>query len=303
MRTPEPSSERQPPPRTTDQQTQDSCGYPYGAMRPGQRLVFVGGLHRSGTTPVARLLSAHPKVSGLTGTGASEDEGMHLQAVYPKIRQYGGMGRFANDPRAHLTEGSPLVSHDSARRLVASWEPYWDLSKPLLLEKSPGNVVMTRFLQAMFPDASFVMVMRHPVVVALAMQKWNPALLARNGRRRVSLRGLVAHWVRAYELLLEDAPHISNLHVLRYEDLVADPSSELSKLQWHLRLSTPIDASAVRADLSRSYHDQWDAMLTTGPMARRRRRTIEEVFGPSLERFGYDVESLAALKNWSFPTH
>lgn len=280
----------------------DSSGYPYGAMRPGQRLLFVGGLHRSGTTPVARLLAAHPKVSGLRETGVSEDEGQHLQSVYPRIRAYGGMGRFANDDRAHLTEASPLVSHDSARRLVAAWQPYWDLSRPLLLEKSPSNVVMTRFLQALFPDASFVMVMRHPVVVALAMQKWNPTVVARNGRRRVSLRGLVAHWVRAYELLAQDAPHVANLHVVRYEDLVSDPTSELAKIQWHLHLSSPLDAASVRPDLSTAYREQWAAMLTSGALARRRRRAIEDVFGGSLERFGYDVETLAARPEWSLPT-
>ena len=65
-------------------------------MRDGGRFVFVGGLHRSGTTPLARVLGAHPEISGLSGTGVSEDEGQHLQDVYPRIRAHGGMGRFAN---------------------------------------------------------------------------------------------------------------------------------------------------------------------------------------------------------------
>ena len=36
----------------------------------------------------------------------------------------------------------------------------------MLVEKSPPNIVRMRYLQALFPRASFVMILRHPVVVA-----------------------------------------------------------------------------------------------------------------------------------------
>src|SRR5262245_57774566 len=85
------------------------------------RLVVVAGLHRSGTTPLARLLSAHPEVSGFADTGVKEDEGQHLQDVYPSARQYGGAGRFGMDPRSHLTESSPLVTPENAQRLLGQW--------------------------------------------------------------------------------------------------------------------------------------------------------------------------------------
>ena len=47
-------------------------------MIEGERLVFIGGLHRSGTTPLADALAQHPDISGLSGTGAPHDEGQHL---------------------------------------------------------------------------------------------------------------------------------------------------------------------------------------------------------------------------------
>jgi hypothetical protein len=75
------------------------------------RFVFIGGLHRSGTTLLARCLAEHPEVSGFSGTRALEDEGQHLQNVYQPGRAYGGPGRFGFDPEAHLTETSSLVEH------------------------------------------------------------------------------------------------------------------------------------------------------------------------------------------------
>ena len=74
------------------------------------RFVFLAGLHRSGTTLLARLLAAHPEISGFSGTGVPADEGQHLQSVYPAAKEYGGPGRFGFAPESHLTEASPLAS-------------------------------------------------------------------------------------------------------------------------------------------------------------------------------------------------
>src|SRR5207249_5367403 len=63
---------------------------------PGDhRFVFVGGLHRSGTSLMARTIAGHPEVSAFTGTGVPEDEGQHLQTVYPKPSARQQAGRFA----------------------------------------------------------------------------------------------------------------------------------------------------------------------------------------------------------------
>jgi hypothetical protein len=70
---------------------------------PDHRLVFVCGLHRSGTTPLTRCLADHPQVSGFRGTGVPEDEGQHLQDVYAAAAAFGGPGGFAFDPRAWNT--------------------------------------------------------------------------------------------------------------------------------------------------------------------------------------------------------
>ena len=124
-----------------------------GASFDHQTLVFVAGLHRSGTTALTRCLAAHPQVSGLTGTGVPEDEGQHLQDLYPTGEQLGGPGRFAANVDAHLTEESALASAAAGAELWAAWAPYWQTDRPFLAEKSPPNLLMTRFLSALFPGA------------------------------------------------------------------------------------------------------------------------------------------------------
>ncbi|HEX5146179.1 MAG TPA: sulfotransferase, partial [Conexibacter sp.] len=191
---------------------------------PGERLVFVGGLHRSGTTPLARWLAESPHVSGLSGTGVPEDEGQHLQHVLPPAIAHGGPGRFAFARAMHETERSPRASRALAIQISRSWAPYWDLERPLLLEKSPPNLVRTRLLQALFPGAAFVVVVRHPVAVALATEKWLGA-----PSRWVSAPSLLRHWLRAHELFLSDAARLQRVLVVRYEELCAAPAQVLGR--------------------------------------------------------------------------
>lgn len=263
-----------------------------GTMSDPSPQVFIGGLHRSGTTPLARVLSAHPEISGLSDTTASEDEGQHLQDVYPRIRKYGGMGRFANAPDAHLTETSPLASPESARRLIQSWSPYWDCNRRLLLEKSPANMIMGRFLQALFPGSCLIVVVRHPIAVSLAMQKWNPAVVARNGRRRVTLDGLVRHWLRAHELLRQDARALQRLHVVRYEDLVADPITSLRPIEKMLDLSAPLDISGLTRGRGDVYQARWERLRRSAirhPVA----ASIAAKYGDAVAEYGYDIDRVA----------
>jgi hypothetical protein len=257
------------------------------------RLVFVSGLHRSGTTPLARVLAQHPQVSGLIGTGVTEDEGQHLQSVYPPALTYGGAGRFARDPRAHLTEASRLATPENAARLLQAWRPYWDTSREVLLEKSPPNLVMTRFLQELFPDASFVIVVRHPVSVTLATHKW---------RSRTTLAHLLEHWFMAHDLLGEDLPFLRRVHVLKYEDLITRSEQVLSELGDFLGLTGPIPAKLVRTDQSTGYAQQWESMgASSRPWRRRQHQRLVTQFEPRANDYGYSLVDLDAIGPFPLP--
>lgn len=252
-------------------------------LRDNQRLLFVAGLHRSGTTAVARLLAEHPDVSGLSRTGVKEDEGQHLQHVYPAAREYGGAGRFAFREAAHLTEASPLARPETADRLWEAWSPHWDVTCDVLVEKSPPNLVMTRFLQAVFPTARFLGVVRHPAVVALSTSRW---------RARMSLRRLLAHWIAAHRIFVKDSGVVRHLSVVQYERLMAAPGPTLAALQAFLALSTPLSSATLQGGRSDGYRQQWLAISQGSTRRRRAFDRLCEEFEPQVREFGYSLRDI-----------
>src|SRR5207237_4878491 len=97
---------------------------------------------------------------------------------------------------------SELATPENARLMVEAWTPSWDLSRRLLVEKSPSNLVKGRFLQAVFPGSALVVVLRHPIVVALGTRKWH---------KRSRLRTMVEHNLRAYEVFFSDLAHLDRV--------------------------------------------------------------------------------------------
>lgn len=268
---------------------------PTGDARPSQRQrerhVFVGGLHRSGTSLVARMLAAAEGATGLVGTGFMEDEGHYLHDVVPSVRDFGGPGRFAFDERSHLVE--PASGAQELRdRLVAAWHPYWgDPQAAIRIEKSPQNLLQARFLQGVFPDAAFVMVLRHPAAVALATRKWTG--IGPPGARRFlpkrSLHSLIEHWVVAHDRFAQDRGMLADVRVVRFEDVVADPSIVSEDLMSHLGLVASIDAPQPPASLDPTYRLQWRRWLAS-PLGRRAAETWLADFAPTFAAWGYSID-------------
>jgi Sulfotransferase family len=251
------------------------------ALTDGQQLVFVGGLHRSGTSLLAELIAAHPQGTGLTGTGAPEDEGQHVQPVYLAARAHGGHGRFARSEAAHLTEASPLATPANATALIRAWSPYWDTDKRYLVEKSPPNLLMGRFLQELFPDARFVFIVRHPVAVTLATRKW---------RKRMPLPKLLGHWFVAHDIASEDIPYLRNVHLVSYEHLMTEPELTLADVAGFLNMDTPIPRGRINPERASLYADTWQSLIDQGD---RGARACIKRYQDAAARYGYDINDLS----------
>ena len=248
-----------------------------------QQLVFVGGLHKSGTSFVHRCLAGHPRVSGFRDTGVWEDEGQHLQTVFRSAAKHGGAGRFGFDPEAHLTETSDLVSEENRDRLLAEWGKHWDRRADVWVEKSPPNLIRGRFLQALFPEAVFVVVMRHPAAMAVACQKFT----------RSTYQSAIRHWVICHELAADDAAHLQRLAVIHYERFVADPDGELERVFELIGLEPYRTGEAVRHGSNDSYLRQFRS--SANPLRAIDRRLAIRQSESSVERFGYSLVDLTRV--------
>lgn len=240
-----------------------------------QSILFIGGLHRSGTSLLHGLMRGHPNVSGIFGTTVPEDEGQHLQTVFEPDRRYGLL--FTQHPDSHLTEESAHGTDDVRNRLLREWGRYWDFRKPVLVEKSPSNLVRMRFLQAVFPEARFLMIVRHPIAVTGAMEKWFVNKTAADALR---------HWFRAHQIMLSDMDKVRKCLVIRYEDLVTTPSETLDQSTSFIDLPQ-IDHRFDITDQNERYFAAWKAAPRLDDDSLKK---LLNAFEPVLATFGYSME-------------
>lgn len=250
------------------------------------QFVFIGGLHRSGTSILFKCLKDHPQISGFDNTGVPEDEGQHLQSVFEPAKLYGGSGRFGFNRASFLDETSALVSHEYAKRIFAEWQPYWELEKPVLLEKSPPNLVRSRFLQALFPNSHFVILLRHPIATAYATKKW---------RSRMPVHKLVEHWLICHERFDQDREYLRSLIVLQYESFVAEPEKTLNDIYTLLGVEHRPLTREIYPHINDRYFAQWKS-LEQGLLSRLYSRYTIKRFEARANRFGYSLQNLEWLR-------
>ncbi len=200
--------------------------------------IFVVGTPRSGTTLLASMLGAHPRIDCgpetlfLTRLEAADAPALLDPADWPKratdfvmslhlqdasVAELYGRDRAA--VRACLATRRPsiaaMLESLTAARAAVHGKPRW-------AEKTPRHLLSLPAIRAAWPDAQIVRVVRDPRDVALSASRVpfadqsvvvNLCLCARQDR---IARGFFAA--------------DSNSHALRFEDLLADPQPVLERL-------------------------------------------------------------------------
>lgn len=181
-------------------------------LASAQFLFLVGTAH-GGTSLTQMLLGLHPNISSFNGNGNGNNEGQFFQHVYPLLN--GSLYNWVHNQGMHLTESSALATDASRDAVFKRWRDRWQLSKSLLLEKSPRHIMMTRLLQHWFghDHTFFVVLLRHPL--ATMSQLWSP------GYHVDDCGGsAIKHWLEMHQILLEDLHYIKRKIIVHFEWLV-----------------------------------------------------------------------------------
>ncbi len=252
------------------------------------KFIFVIGLHKSGTSIFANSLKAHSEVSGFHETGFPEDEGQFLQSVFPIAKVYGGPGKFGFSRATHLTENSKIFTPENKEKLFSEWSSYWDLSKPYLLEKSPPNLLKTRFLQEIFPNSFFIVITRHPLAVSYATQKWS----------KTSINSLLHHWYTCYKIFQKDSSKLSNVLYIKYEDIVEGSQATINKISKFLDLRDFMIERKFDNHVNGKYTEQWiDYINGLSVVKRIYLKIYYHRIEKFINKFGYSLFGELYIKN------
>lgn len=192
------------------------------------RLVFLIGPPRSGSTLLTRMLGAHSAIHA--------PEEPHLLTPLAHLGYYA---------RVEQAPYDPIISEVAIRQLVkalpageqdyrAALRAYCDAlyggllaasGRSLLLDKTPAYALVLDFVAGLYPKARYVVLTRQPLavwcsVVGSFFDGDHEAAHAHNP--------ILERYVPAIARFLREAP--VPLHHLRYEDLVARPEAQMRSL-------------------------------------------------------------------------
>ncbi|MBS0309882.1 MAG: tetratricopeptide repeat protein [Proteobacteria bacterium] len=248
--------------------------------------IFLIGFPRSGTTLLEQVLDSHPALQAL------EEKPMVavMEQAFLALTG-GGSGALQALSEAHILELRRLYFQEAERHLVR-----WSGSR--LVDKLPLNIVSVPLIWRVFPEARFILALRHPCDVALScmMQSFahNDAMAG-----FVSLENIAEIYARVMEAWHETTERIPlQWQRIRYEDLITNFEPEAKKLLEFIGvgwsdavLEHTRHAQQRLAIQTPSYHQ------VTQPIyqhARYRWKRYEDGFQPVMatlqpfiERFGY----------------
>jgi tetratricopeptide (TPR) repeat protein len=248
--------------------------------------IFLIGFPRSGTTLLEQILDSHPALQAL--------EEKPMAAVMEQAflgLTGGGSGALQALSEPHIHELRRLYFQEAARHLVRR-------PGSRLVDKLPLNIVSAPLIWRVFPEARFILALRHPcdVVLSCMMQNFshNDAMAG-----FVSLESIAEIYARVMDAWGETAERLP-LHWqrIRYEDLIGNFEPEARKLlefigvDWSdAVLEHTRHAQQRFAIMTPSYHQ------VTQPIyqhARYRWKRYAEEFQPVMatlqpfiDRFGY----------------
>jgi hypothetical protein len=191
------------------------------------------GVPRSGTTLLRTLLDSHPNM-------ACGPESPWLAGTYGDLTSfkdlYHSLTTDVRGPARNLTGvGETGLARALGRAVSGIFEAHAATrGKSRWVEKTPYHLKHLEFINAMFPDARYVHIVRDGRDVACSIfngrSNWGGTVLAVDGPRPITRPAAIQVWAEFVELWLESRERLGLVaHELRYEDLVARPEETLAQ--------------------------------------------------------------------------
>jgi len=194
------------------------------------RFLWLSGLHFSGTSLTNYILQTNGLISGHIDTGVPMDEGQHLQNEFPRDYENGDICSSTDMIQYQMDEHHHLASDKVRSCLFTEWAHYWDLSRPILMEKSPASIFHLRYRQWMFPRVTAsIVVVRHPLYGCLIHpNKQSPS----NFFHRDLIESALHHWMDSHNYLISILPQLDRYAIIMFEDFYSQPDavSELNSV-------------------------------------------------------------------------
>jgi hypothetical protein len=186
-----------------------SWQYPDGAERLVPAPVFLVSSPRSGSTVLRRMLDNHSRICApqemyLSAWRLESDSQNAKAALHALDLTPGELANLLWDRVLHL-------------ELVKS-------RKSVIVDKTPRNALLWQRIAQVWPDARFLVLLRHPAVVAESLAAAHPDIAPETHYANVE----------RYARALHDAQNgASNALTVRYEDLIADADASTRRIaEW-----------------------------------------------------------------------
>jgi Sulfotransferase family len=214
------------------------------------RLIFLIGAPRSGTTLLARMLGAHSQIY--------QRAEPHLITPIAHLGYYGNVQKAPYDPFnaeqavKEIVADLPRGEADYLDALRAYTDTLYERllalgpGKRFFLDKTPAYALVLPFLTKLYPHAHYVVLSRHPLAI---LSSYVESFFDGDYGVAVNHNPVLARYVPALARMLRERP-VPFVDV-RYEDLVRDPETHFRRICDHLRI--PFEAGAI------AYGEQGDA--------------------------------------------
>lgn len=175
--------------------------------------VFIVGMPRSGTTLMAQMIASHPR-------GASADELLEFPRIAELISPSDDLRRYASATRRNLTPENIRDYAEQYLRVLRQGREGADR----IVDKLPGNLYYLGHISILFPNATIIHALRHPLDTCLSCYFQNFAVLRWANDLKVIAevyrrqRDAMAHWQR----LLPAGKIVE----VQYERLIEEPETE-----------------------------------------------------------------------------